>query len=300
MPHPLLVTAGLLTGCFALAVTVEPHLATNQALVRHERSPIEVVLGDARRLFATHFFVKADVYFHSGYYPSIFDGAASQETHLATGAAGEADHEEVDFLGKPRDLIDRFSRAFYPSTHSHLDEEHDDHKGHESHDDHDDHSNCKGEVREMLPWLKLTAELDPNRVETYTVGAYWLRTRVGNAAQAETFLRDGLRANPGSAAILFELGRIYYEFNHDFERARNVWEAALKRWNAIEKTKSDPDNFLLLQITWNLALLEEKSGDTRKAVDYLKVAKEVSPKPEAVQEKMEELSKYFIDIPSSF
>src|SRR5436190_12287406 len=36
---------------------------------------LKVLLGDGRRLFANHFFVKADVSFHSGYYPSIFDQA---------------------------------------------------------------------------------------------------------------------------------------------------------------------------------------------------------------------------------
>lgn len=291
MPRPLLITAALLTGCFALAVTVEPKLAAHQALARHERAPIEVILGEARRIFAGHFFVKADVYFHSGYYPSIFDGATLHESHIAAGAAGESgEHEEADFLGQPRDLIDRFSRAFYPSTHTHLDEDHPEHHDHHDHEGHD-HSECKGEVREMLPWLRLTAEMDPNRIETYTVGAYWLRTRMGASAQAEAFLRDGLRANPGSYAILFELGRIYRESHHNIERARNLWEAALHQWNRVEKTKKEPDNFLLLQITWHLALLEESAGNRAKAIEYLNIARVASPKPEAVEAKIQELSK---------
>src|SRR5437667_4857091 len=62
------------------------------------------------------------------------------------------------------------------------------------------------DVREILPWLRLSAELDPNSVRTYTVAAYWLRERMGKVAEAEQFLREGLRANPGSYAILFELG----------------------------------------------------------------------------------------------
>ena len=52
----------------------------------------------------------------------------------------------------------------------------------------------------------------------------------GKVAEAEKFLRDGLRANPDSYEILFELGRLYYESEHDAARARNVWELALRRW----------------------------------------------------------------------
>ena len=31
------------------------------------------LLGDSRRMFANSFYVKADEYYHSGYYPTIFD-----------------------------------------------------------------------------------------------------------------------------------------------------------------------------------------------------------------------------------
>ena len=39
-------------------------------------------MGDSRQLFANHFFTKADVYFHSGYYPSVFDQAIGGAPHM--------------------------------------------------------------------------------------------------------------------------------------------------------------------------------------------------------------------------
>ena len=43
-----------------------------------------VLLGDGRRMFANHFFVKADAYFHSGFYPTVFDNReAFQTPHMA-------------------------------------------------------------------------------------------------------------------------------------------------------------------------------------------------------------------------
>lgn len=157
MRRPALIAFALLSGCFALAVTVEPALATTRPYLRHEHTPVEVILGDARRFFATHFFVKADVYFHSGYYPSVFDDTSEHhDTHIATDADAVAAHhdenEDHDFLGKPLDLIDQFSRSFYPSTHTHLDE---------------DHGNAldegKDKIREMLPWLRMTAAMDQKK-----------------------------------------------------------------------------------------------------------------------------------------
>src|SRR5262245_8297640 len=126
MQRPALTICALLTGCFALGVTVEPKLAFTKTYERHDRSPFEVVLGESRQLFARHFFAKADIYFHSWYYPSIFDqGATNHHSHLATEAeiSDANDHkDEGEFLGEPMDCIDKFSRAFFPSSHTHLDE----------------------------------------------------------------------------------------------------------------------------------------------------------------------------------
>ena len=51
--------------------------------------------------------------------------------------------------------------------------------------------------------------------ETYTVTAYWLRERMGKVDEAEKFLREGLRENPDSYEIMYELGRVYAENQND-------------------------------------------------------------------------------------
>ena len=168
------------------------------------------------------------------------------------------------FLGPPRDWIDAFGRHFIPNRHTHLDE------GGPA----DDLSNSK-EVREILPWLKLSAELDPENVKTYVVTAFWLRTRLNQVAEAEQVLREGLRHNPDNPQLLFELGRIYFENYHNPARARNIWEAALRSW-ARQKpgvpqserlkiiNENFDDRFLFEQLQTNLAQLEEKAGNRRR------------------------------------
>lgn len=237
-------------------------------------SVLKVLLGDGRRLFADHFFEKADIYFHSGYYPSIFDRnqAPKDARHMTAqeGSSAEEEHEKaMNFLGAPRDWIERFGRHFLITQHTHL---------------------SGGTEREILPWLKLSAELDPNRIDTYTVAAYWLRD-VGKVAEAEQFLREGLRANPGSYEILFELGRLYRENYHDPRRARNVWELALRRWQEQEPGKKEPDWLALSDISVNLARLEESEGNLKQAISYLELARKASPQPKPLEQQIEEIKR---------
>jgi tetratricopeptide (TPR) repeat protein len=182
----------------------------------------------------------------------------------------EEEHEKaMDFLGKPKGWIDSFGRHFYPSTHSHLDK--------------------PGEAKEILPWLRLSAELDPKRVETYTLGAYWMRRKLGKTAEAEEFLREGLRANPKSYEILFELGLLYYEDRHDPVRARNLWEAALRRWHEEDAAGRKPDELVCDRILANLSRAEEEQGNFDRALAYAEEQAKYSPSPEAIKKRIGEL-----------
>jgi tetratricopeptide (TPR) repeat protein len=283
-----LALAALLVLCFGLAAHLDLWFQSWAGNRTQSPGLMGVLFGDSRRMFANHFFVKADAYFHSGYYPTIFDNQESVRTpHIAedSGAMkGENTGDELGFLGPPRDWIDAFSRRFTPAVHTHLDE-----GGAQGHSAAGEDLGGGSQVREILPWLKLSATLDPSRVETYTVAAYWLRERMGKTDEAEQFLREGLRANPNSAEILYELGRVYSENKNDPDRARNLWEAALRQWQKQEAGKSDPDKFLFVNIVTRLALLEEKAGHREQAIAYMELWKAHSPNPEAVQKQIDEL-----------
>src|ERR1700679_2635536 len=142
-------------------------------------------------------------------------------------------------MGPPRDWIDAFGRNFIPNRHTHLDE------GGASGD-----LSGSMEVREILPWLKLSAELDPENIKTYIVTAFWLRTKLIQVAEAEQVLREGLRNNPNDTQLLFELGRIYDENYHNTARARNIWEAALRSW--ARQQPGVPQSERLAMTTQNL------------------------------------------------
>jgi tetratricopeptide (TPR) repeat protein len=268
---PFLLLLVLLAGGFSLATVLQERVS-GWSKRGESDNVLKVLLGDGRRLFANHFFVQADISFHSGYYPSIFDqvNRPKDNSHLTAkeGEPAAEEHEkQMNFLGPPRDWIERFGRHFIITEHTHLE------------------GNSRSEI---LPWLKLSAELDPQKIETYTVAAYWLRD-LGKIKEAERFLREGLLNNPESYEILLELGRLYYENNHDAARARKIWDLALRRWSEQEAAGKKPDLLKLDQIAVNLARLEETEGNLPRAIQLLELAKKASPSPQAVQQQIDEL-----------
>jgi tetratricopeptide (TPR) repeat protein len=282
MARPAFLMAALAAGVLTLAVSLGRMGWPDMLAPRGRDSLTAVFLGETRRLLANHFFIKADAYFHGGYYPSVFDNQNAYQTAHFVEDAGHAESknegDEHDFLGRPRNWLDRFGRHFYPSEHIHLGE-----------DSEHRHEHGHGELREILPWLRLAATLDPENPVTYASTAYWLR-RMGKVKEAEQFLREGLRHLPGDPQILFELGQIHREANQDLDKARNLWEAALRRWEEREAPKAEPNLFLLNQILANLAKLEEEAGQNAQAVIYLRRLKSVSPFPESIQQWMDRLS----------
>ena len=246
---------------------------------------ITIALGDSRKLFASHFYDKADAYFHNGYYWSIYDTKAEGELHMASGMAGPSEeHEkEMDFLGKPKDWIDAFSRHFYPSVHSHLGEEECKESKHGDKQHHEEHQTAAGLEREMLPWLKLAATLDPERPETYVVASFWLTQKLKKMDEAEHFLREGLRANPGSYEILYEMGRIAYEHRKDASRARNLWVLALDNFRKADEATQDSKLLLHCQLLSSLAKLEQEQKNNAEAIRYFTELKKYSPFKDQVQ-----------------
>jgi tetratricopeptide (TPR) repeat protein len=267
----------LLVGCFSLAAWLEPRHAARINANEPTQSVLGSLLGDGRKFVADYFAIQADVYFHSGYYPSVFDEARAQEVQDSDVSHPESgkEQEEKGFMGPPLDWIDRFSRHFRPSRHTHL-------QG--------------NKVEEMLPWLKLSAELDPQRIQTYMVTDYWLRT-LGKSADAEDFIRQGLRANPHSPDLLFALGQIYLEDRKDYFRAKNIFLAAKKDWHqrddskpAVSKNGEETKDYLLLErILGGLVKLEEATGHLDQAVAYLQELKPDAGDPASVQKRIDEL-----------
>jgi hypothetical protein len=275
---------------YCLATTVEPWFQGWEGNRNQSGNLLQVALGDGRKLFAKHVFTKADAYFHNGYYPTIYDNNEGYEkAHIVEDMhkAGAEAEQEKNFLGKPLDWIDRFGRNFYPSRHTHLgDSDCGDkdckHEGHD-HGHHEEKSEAKASgEREILPWLRLSTELDPERTETYVVSAYWLRHSMKKVAEAQQFLREGLRANPGDSELLYELGCIHNEERKDPVLARNLWELALNNLPTWQQRRGETNLLMHAQLLGHLASLEEKQTNYARAISHLSALKEFSPNRDSI------------------
>lgn len=305
-PRPqILLLVALLVACFGLAARLGPQFQAWPGS-RNTGDILNVVLGESRRLFAKSAFAEADKYYHAGYYPTMFDdNTAFQTAHMAadTGAVKSQNQgDEQGFLGQPRNWLDAFGRNFMPNRHTHLDEGGADDLG-----DSED-------VREILPWMKLSADLDPDNVETYTVTAYWLRQRMHNVPEAEAVLHEGLRNCPESPELFFELGRLYFENYHDRDRSRNVWEHGVRLWlkldpqvrlghqpirdlvgdwvnrptNLVPAQQANP--LCMEQLCTHLSKLEEQADHLPQAIEWLAAAKKVAVQPGSIQQWMDTLN----------
>jgi tetratricopeptide (TPR) repeat protein len=268
----------LLVLCFGLVGWLLPRYEARVDQGNASSSTLAQLLGDGRQMAADYAFVEADVYFHSGYYPSVFDQARRQEVSDSDVSHPEEgkEQEEKGFMGPPLDWIDRLSRNFRPMVHTHLEGQ---------------------KVGEILPWIKLSAELDPHRIQTYVVAAYWLRERLGKSPEAEAFLRTGLKENPHSPQLLYNLGLIYLEDRKDLPRAKNLFAAALRCWHEVEEPKpvktetgeGQRDYLLLEQILGGLVKDELAAGHLQQALDYMKQLKANASDPEGVQKQIDEV-----------
>ena len=267
----------LLTGCFTLATWLEPVFQSRNQQATAAPGVLTVLLGDSRQMFATHFFEKADAYFHGGLAPSIFDSAPkesashmTEETAAGTNHVAEHHEEEIPaFLQQPKDWIEKFGRNFFPVTHLHLSD--------------------SGQEKEILPWLKLSAELDPHRITPYVTAAYWLRSQMGKPDEAEAFLREGLRNNPDSFEIMLELGRIYRDNRKEPLVAENIFELALKKWHKREEAGGKPDELVCEEILGELVRLEKQENNLPQWIHYLEEMKKLSPNKDEIEKQIQEV-----------
>jgi len=165
---PYLVLALVLTVCFTLATGIEPRASTWSDRAKSD-NVFSLLFGDGRRCSRTN---------SSPWRTFIFTAAITRPFRPARGrpkgivaeSHGHTDSPEdeikEDFLGKPKDWIDRFGRHFRITEHTHL-----------------EHSN----EREILPWLRLAADMDPQKIETYTVGSYFMRRHLNRPRRPKRF-----------------------------------------------------------------------------------------------------------------
>ena len=106
-----LLLIALLVFCFGLAADLAPQFQALENSRRQSNNFFSLLLGDSSRIFANSFFVKADAYYHSGYYPTIFDNNEAFKTpHMAEDTGAVASHNQ----GEEKVFWDRRATGLTP------------------------------------------------------------------------------------------------------------------------------------------------------------------------------------------
>src|SRR5687767_2711724 len=149
-----------IAGAFTLATILDPIWSGMQR--RQAKTVIDMMMGDGKRLFANHFVIKADAYFHNGQYPSIFRQAREEESHLTEAAAGhnthgghdDGDHSQCDHDGDGKPDGEKKENVEHDhdgdGKPDHAPEEHD--HAHETPEEHAKHARPAGD--EPLDFLE--------------------------------------------------------------------------------------------------------------------------------------------------
>ncbi len=169
--------------------------------------------------------------------------------------------------GEARDWLEAFGRHFHAHEHTHM-------------GDADDARRLGRQSREILPWLQLAVELNPQHLESWLLGAHLLRRSLNRHIEAEAFLLEALRHNPNRHDILLPLGQILEEHHGDADGARRAWHGALRDLHHRPGAEEDPGAWRL--VVGSLARLEEREGCFEAAMHHLQELRLRSPNPAAV------------------
>jgi hypothetical protein len=128
-----------------------------------------------------------------------------------------------------------------------------------------------------MPLFRLMTWIDPEFIPGWTTGAMVLARDKGKSAQLRAigYLKDGLKENPESIAILADLGHLWASHMHDLSKATEYLEQArvLGRPHYHELPEMDQDA-LLQSYRW-LGLcyrdLQDKDDEHRVLVEALRI-----------------------------
>jgi len=100
--------------------------------------------------------------------------------------------------------------------------------------------------QELIPWYQVLVKFNPHYVQAYTNGAFFMSDFAGQPKMGRDFLIAGAKKNPWSFEIEAVLGRIYFDYFKDYEKAADALgkatQLAKEEQRALAKRDDKLDN----------------------------------------------------------
>jgi tetratricopeptide (TPR) repeat protein len=144
-----------------------------------------------------------------------------------------------------------------------------------------------GQFERSIAALRLIAEIAPDDTQAYSNGAFMMQNQERDD-EAEVFLLEGLRKNPGSSEMLYELG--YFCYMHQrFEEAVAYFKQVVllapdwQNWHLLAHSYEHAGNVQEALNIWYRMLLEEPNSP----VPQMQIDRILSGKPPPRAPEME-------------
>lgn len=82
--------------------------------------------------------------------------------------------------------------------------------------------------QELIPWYQMLVRFNPNYVQAYTNGAFFMADFAAQPETARSFLHAGAKANPWSFEIQAALGRLLFDRFREYRKAARTLEHAVE------------------------------------------------------------------------
>lgn len=143
-------------------------------------------------------------------------------------------------------------------------------------------------VKEIMPWLWLSAKAKPDEIETWLISSFWLASEVNQPDSAIKVLLSSQQLIGADYKIKLELGRLYFKQNR-IEEATKAFDAGLALWPGKynpedTETKNDKAKLLVYK-----AFLYEQTGARTHAIDALNNVLAMFPERKYISKWIEEL-----------
>ncbi|MDA3924308.1 MAG: hypothetical protein PF904_06405 [Kiritimatiellae bacterium] len=222
-------------------------------------SLMSLISDDTRNVISSSMMDKVESYFHGGVKVDncSLDDAIEHVMH-----DGEESHGEENEQAHHEVALTLFNPVLWVNSKIHAQEHH--------------HLVPKRSV-ELLPWIVAASRASPHNIQSYQIGSYILNRMVGKSQIAIDFLQEGIKNNPASFELEVSLAEIFFNTRKDKERARESFEIALVKCQALGRELSDDEVFVEMKIYFYLGLIAKERGDTNRLRTIFQMALKANP-----------------------
>lgn len=238
-----------------------------------EKDMLYKILGETKKLLSDYADLRGDEYFHGGIVATGENKCEEMTRIVADHKEGRHEdphyHEPPHKDDKETSDISRLNILFRLGEIIHITE----------------HIHLHGEdEKEVLPWFYYAVRLNPENIDAYVIGGYWIGQRLHRTDEAIKFLEEGLSHNPDSWQIYTLLGETYFINNKDYKHALANFQ---KSYDLL--TDENSDKYNKREVYTFIASSYERLGKTDKAIEFYRKTLNLFPQDKSLQKKVNSL-----------